>query len=52
VRYGIDSREDLDEAVLCDRWDRGKAVMRARLEDFEEEHFLFELGLLVHGSGP
>ena len=50
VRYGIDSWEDLDEAVLRDRWDRGKAVMRARLTSFEEEHFLFELGLLVHGS--
>jgi len=52
VRYGIDSREDLDQAVLRDRWDRAQAVMRARLEDFEEEHFLFELGLLVHGSAP
>ena len=41
-----------ERQVLRDRWDRAKAVMRARLEDFEEEHFLFELGLLVHGSAP
>ena len=46
MRYGIDTREDLDEVALRDRWDRGDAVMRAKLEDFEEEHFRLELGLL------
>ena len=50
VRYGIDSWEDLDEAVLRERWGRGKAVMHARLKDFAEERFLFDLGMLVHGS--
>jgi demethylmenaquinone methyltransferase/2-methoxy-6-polyprenyl-1,4-benzoquinol methylase len=52
VRYGIDSREDLDEAVLRDRWARGKALMRAKLENVAEEHFLFDLGLLIHGQKP
>ena len=52
VRYGIDSREDLDEAVLRDRWDRGKALIRAKLENVAEERFLFDLGLLVHGQKP
>ena len=50
--YGIDTEEDLDDSVLSDRWDRGKAVMRAKLKNFAEERFLLELGLLVHGQKP
>lgn len=52
VRYGIDSREDLDEGVLRERWDRCRAAMRAKLESVSEERFLFDLGLLVHGRKP
>jgi len=48
--YGISASEDLDETVLRRRWAAAKAVMRARLSDFEETRFLFDLGVLASGT--
>ncbi|NOY73627.1 MAG: class I SAM-dependent methyltransferase [Gammaproteobacteria bacterium] len=48
-RAGIDSAEDLDNAKLEAKWDRGKDVLRARLGTLNEEHYLHGAGVIIAG---
>jgi len=49
---GIDTLEDLDDARLRARWDRGKTVLRARLCEVREEHYLMGMGFVLSGRKP
>jgi ubiquinone/menaquinone biosynthesis C-methylase UbiE len=47
---GIDSVEDLDDARLRAKWERGRAVLRERLESLEEERYLSGGGIILSGA--
>lgn len=48
----IDAPADLDSRALRQRWAVGKAVLKRRLEDYEEDAYLGGLGLFVSGRAP
>jgi ubiquinone/menaquinone biosynthesis C-methylase UbiE len=49
---GIDSAEDLDNARLEARWAHGKEVLKARLGNLTEEHYLSGVGLIIAARKP
>lgn len=49
---GIDTAEDFDNAALQAKWERGRRVLRSRLEDLHEESYLEGAGLIVTGRRP
>jgi demethylmenaquinone methyltransferase/2-methoxy-6-polyprenyl-1,4-benzoquinol methylase len=49
---GIDSAEDLDSERLEEKWSRGKALLKSRLGDLKEEHYLQGAGLAIAGKRP
>ncbi len=51
-RAGIDSAEDLDNAKLEAKWARGKNVLKARLGNLNEEHYLHGAGLIITARKP
>jgi ubiquinone/menaquinone biosynthesis C-methylase UbiE len=46
---GLDRAGDLDDAKLRQKWRRGKALLRSRLDNYREEHYL--LGTLAILAG-
>lgn len=46
---GIDSAEDLDDERLRARWERGRAILRSRLDDIHEERYLSGGGVIIAG---
>jgi ubiquinone/menaquinone biosynthesis C-methylase UbiE len=48
-RSGLDRAGDLDDAKLRQKWRRGKALLKSRLDDYREEHHL--LGTLAILAG-
>lgn len=51
-RAGIDSAEDLDNAKLKEKWERGKDVLKTRLGSFNEEYYLSGAGLIIAARKP
>jgi ubiquinone/menaquinone biosynthesis C-methylase UbiE len=51
-RAGIDSAEDLDNAQLREKWERGRRLLQARLRDLEEVTYLQGAGLILAGGKP
>jgi len=49
---GIDSREDLDDAALRQRWERGHRLLRDRLVGVHEGTYLYGGGLIIAGEKP
>jgi len=49
-RTGIDSAEDLDDSRLRARWERGRRILRMRLDDYREETYLQDTGLILSGT--
>lgn len=49
---GIDTAEDLDNAQLQAKWERGRDVMRAGLTDLCEETYLRGAGIILSGRKP
>jgi ubiquinone/menaquinone biosynthesis C-methylase UbiE len=49
---GIDTAEDFDNASLQARWERGRRVLRARLNELHEERYLQGAGLIIAGRKP
>jgi len=49
-RSGIDSAEDLDDAKLQAKWNRGRIVLREGLDDLREGSYLWGGGLLLSGT--
>jgi len=47
---GIDTGEDLDDAKLRAKWERGPGVLRARLDELHEETYLQGCGLILAGA--
>jgi len=47
---GIDTAEDLDDARLQAKWQRGREVLYARLSDVHEEDYLDGGGLIIAGT--
>jgi ubiquinone/menaquinone biosynthesis C-methylase UbiE len=52
VRSGIDSPEDLDDAALQQRWQRGTRLLRDRLTGVSEETYLYDGGFILAGEKP
>jgi ubiquinone/menaquinone biosynthesis C-methylase UbiE len=50
TRAGIDSREDLDDAALRQRWDAGRQLLRDRLVSVHEKTYLSGGGLIIAGK--
>lgn len=51
-RAGIDTAEDLDDARLREKWERGRRLLRSRLTDVVEETYLLGTGLILAGRRP
>lgn len=49
---GIDPSRDFDSAALEAKWERGRQVLHARLEDLHEEPYLQGAGLIIVGRRP
>lgn len=49
---GIDTAEDLDDAALRARWERGRRLLAERLDDFREERYFDGLGIHLSGQKP
>lgn len=49
---GIDTAEDLDNAKLQAKWERGRDVMRAELIDLREKTYLRGTGIILSGRKP
>jgi len=49
---GIDSAEDLDDARLRAKWQRGRAVLERRIGHLEEERYLSGGGVIISGTAP
>lgn len=47
---GIDSAEDLDDARLKAKWERGRALLREHLVDVREERYLGDIGVIIAGT--
>ncbi len=47
---GIDTYEDLDDAKLRAKWERGRGVLRSRLANLHEETYLQDGGLILAGT--
>ena len=52
TRGGIDSPEDLDDAALQQRWERGRRLLYERLTGVHEETYLHGGGLIIAGEKP
>jgi ubiquinone/menaquinone biosynthesis C-methylase UbiE len=52
VRAGIDSPEDMDDSALRRRWERGRRLLRDRLDGAREETYLYGGGLIIAGEKP
>ena len=51
-RAGIDTAEDLDDAGLRARWERGRKFLEGRLVGLQEERYLQGTGLILAGRRP
>lgn len=52
TRGGIDSPEDLDDAALQQRWERGRRLLYEGLAGVHEETYLYGGGLIIAGEKP
>jgi demethylmenaquinone methyltransferase/2-methoxy-6-polyprenyl-1,4-benzoquinol methylase len=48
-RSGIDRAGDTSDAKLVEKWGRGRALLRSRLEEYQEETYLFGTGAIFAG---
>lgn len=51
-RTGIDTAEDLNDALLRSKWRRGLRILDEGLERVQIAHYLFGAGLIVAGRKP
>lgn len=51
-RAGIDSAEDLDDAKLQAKWERGRRLLRARVRNLREETYSQGTGIILVGEKP
>jgi ubiquinone/menaquinone biosynthesis C-methylase UbiE len=49
---GIDSAEDLNDARLRAKWQRGRAVLERRIGHIKEERYLGRCGVIISGTAP
>lgn len=49
LKTGIDSREDLDDALLREKWNSGRSFLRRHLKRYHEESYLFG-GIRISGE--
>ena len=49
---GIDAREDLDDARLRAKWQRGRATLARRIGPISEERYLGGVGVILSGTAP
>lgn len=51
-RAGIDPSGQFEDAALRAKWNRGRALLHARLEELHEETYLQGAGLIIAGRKP
>ncbi len=49
---GMNGAEDLDDARVREKWRHGREVLRSRVGDFHEEHYLDGMGLILATRKP